>query len=274
MTHQADQNSNHDALNCSAARAELASLLYDDIADATRARLEAHLKTCSDCQAELANHQSTLSLLDGWDVNTDLSPLPELVLPDSQTESAPPAPLPFKQISRLARWRPILVGATAALVIFGCLALLGTNVEFQDGQMVVTVGNRELEQPTDNWPGDPKILLASLQSATRAETEGRIDTLLDSIENYLADRRSEEELRYQTLLRAVDIQRERDRQEQSALMQAMAQLIHDTDHQTQGALQEIRTQFEQQPEDTASFDVLDESEHDPALDLEGDQEIH
>ncbi len=273
MTNQQNPNQNSQALNCSAVRAELASLLYDDLDEATRAHLEEHLKTCDDCRAEYANHQSTLSLLDGWDVSTDLSPLPELVLPAPQIETAP-NPIPFKPISRLARWRPILVGATAALVIFACLALLGTQAQFQAGQLIVTIGNQDIEQPTNEFSGDPKIVLADMKSVARAETEGRIDTLLDSIENYLADRRTEEEFRYQALLRAVDIQRERDRQEQSALMQALAQLIHDTDHQTQGALNEIRTQFEQDPEDATSFDANEEPQHDAALDIEGDQEIH
>jgi hypothetical protein len=177
-------------LDCDAVRGELAALLYEELNAEARRRVEAHLETCPACRTELEAHRRTLRLLDQW-------PVPP---------TAPANVIPLASAARARRprwWRPVVIGAAAAAVVFAALGLLGTSVTFSDGRLVVSVGRgTPAAQP---GPDDAfEQYLPAVEAALREAIDTRLDSLLRSLDADLARLVSNEHRHRVALVQAVD----------------------------------------------------------------------
>jgi hypothetical protein len=111
-------------MNCKTCLADLPNLLLDPAApENTAAR--AHIAVCSDCARELAALESTMALLDSWEV-PEVSPyFDQKLAVRLREEQAAPAPGWFEQLkTRLLlntgrQFRPALAGAMALMLIAG-----------------------------------------------------------------------------------------------------------------------------------------------------------
>jgi anti-sigma factor RsiW len=99
-------------------------LLLDPAAPESAAA-RTHVATCSDCARELAEYQSTMSLLDAWEA-PEVSPyFDQKLAVRLREELEAPAPGWFEQIkTRLLlntgrQFRPALVGSLALLLVLG-----------------------------------------------------------------------------------------------------------------------------------------------------------
>ena len=112
------------AMNCKACQADLPNMLFDPAAP-QNAAARAHIAVCPACAQELAAIQSTMSLLDTWEV-PEVSPyFDQKLAVRLREEQASPAPGWFEQLkTRLMlntgrQFRPAMAGALALLLIAG-----------------------------------------------------------------------------------------------------------------------------------------------------------
>ncbi len=125
-----------------------AEYLYDEAAPARRARLEAHLRDCPDCQRQLAQWQDTRAALDAWQLPAARSPRPRATA------------------SEAARW------AVAALLVLG----LGW------------WGGRLAAPPAPDLGALRTAVAEELRPALEREFQTRLDATLQAAEQRHAER--------------------------------------------------------------------------------------
>jgi hypothetical protein len=115
---------NTNMIHCKACLADMPNLLLDPAAPESAAA-RAHIAACSDCAAELASLESTLSLLDDWQAPAISPYFDQRLAVRLREEQSAPAPGWFEQLkARLLfntgrQFRPAMVGAMALLLIAG-----------------------------------------------------------------------------------------------------------------------------------------------------------
>lgn len=221
MTHAEDQ-----PLDCPAARDELPALLYDDLDANLKQRVESHLETCDQCRAELEGHRRTMQLLDSWSVNSD-----HLAISADRNSS--------RSRLILASLRPISVGAAAALIVYAALAFIGTDVRRAHGQLTITFGRGSA--PTAPGLVDPESIVPMVRATAVEEMDQRYAAYLETLETGLAEFAQDQERRRQWLVRAVDLQRNRDRWQQAVLLRALADSFQNEAIQTHQAIDDLRS---------------------------------
>jgi hypothetical protein len=209
---------------CQTVRDELPGLLYDDLDADTRQRVQHHLESCPACAAELEELRRTVDALDAWSV-----------IPTRRTR-----PRLARAARRgLAAWlRPVSIGAAAALIPFTALILLGTDVHYADGRLVVSIGRG------DGAPGAPEIDLDAVAAVSRRvaaqEANARYGALLDALEERLADLENRAEDRRLLLAKTVDLCRDEDRRQQLAMIRALSQHLESEMLRTHEAIDDVR----------------------------------
>ena len=155
-------------MNCKTCLADLPNLLLDPAApENTAAR--AHIAVCSDCARELAALESTMALLDSWEV-PEVSPyFDQKLAVRLREEQAAPAPGWFEQLkTRLLlntgrQFRPALAGVMALLLIAGGLLSflpvlglwmlpLGLLLLAEDVPPLRRASDRVLDRVERRWP--------------------------------------------------------------------------------------------------------------------------
>ncbi|MHC4695187.1 MAG: anti-sigma factor family protein [Planctomycetota bacterium] len=232
-------------LDCRVVRDELPALLYDDLDAELERRVEQHLQSCEACRAELEGHRRTIQLLDTWSV--DSARLPELTA------------LPGWRRRRVLGWlRPVLTGAAAALVVFAVLGLLRSDVQYADGRLTVTIGGRS--SPTPSRVDDPGSIVPAVRAVARDEVDARFAALLEALEVGFVKFGELEEQRRMLLARAVDLRRDEDRRQQTAVLQALTDRLEAEAIWTHQALGDIRTWIAMNDQTPAVNDDLNRKE--------------
>lgn len=119
----------------------LVSYLYDECDAAERARVEAHLGSCAECRAEVAEFRNVRAQLADW-----APPNRELgftIVPASPAAAA--ATRPSWRSPRV--WLPAGLAAAAVLLLASAAAIANLDVRYgQDGLVIRTGWNHEVEQ--------------------------------------------------------------------------------------------------------------------------------
>jgi hypothetical protein len=224
-------------LDCRAARDELPALLYDDLDETLRGRIEGHLQGCDGCRAELAGHRRTMRLLDAWSVDT------------APPEDAGSPARPHRW--QLYGWlRPVLTGAAAALVVFALLGVLGADLQYENGRLTVTIGAGLSPASHDVDRAD------AVAPVVRDELDARCEELLRILDAELAEFGRREEQRRVLLANAVDLRRDEDLRRQETLLQKLAEHMGTEAVRTRHALDDIRTWIAMGERPAASDDNL------------------
>jgi len=124
--------------DCARFRAELAGLVYDELAPDPRAALEEHVSGCAACGEELATLRDTRRMLARWETPTTSEDPRALARAIVQRAAGAPAAAPAPRRARLVRLSAVL-SAVAAAVLF-LLALLGTQLNAGDGRLELSFG--------------------------------------------------------------------------------------------------------------------------------------
>jgi hypothetical protein len=196
-------------MNCETVREELPALLYDELEDIARHRVEEHLRECEPCRAELTGYRRAMRMLDEWS---------EVERPSrSRREWA------VRAGRRGWRWvRPAVMGAAAAVIAFAVLSLLGLSVSYNEGRLLLTFGSSP-----DIRPGAPDEAftkhLPVLQTAVQETMDTRIATLLEGLEADLVEIVNAEGQRQLLLVHALDQRRETDLRQFAAAVDVLVQ---------------------------------------------------
>ncbi|UCF34101.1 MAG: zf-HC2 domain-containing protein [Phycisphaerales bacterium] len=196
-------------MNCETVREELPALLYDELEDTVRQRVEEHLRQCEACRAELTGYRRAMHMLDEW----------------SEVER-PSQPRRERAIRPGRRgWRrvgPAVVGAAAAAIAFAVLSLLGLSVSYNEGRLLLTFGSSP-----DVRPGAPDEAFAehlpALRTAVQEAMDTRIATLLEGLETDLVEIVNAEGQRQLLLVHALDQRRETDLRQFAAAVDVLVQ---------------------------------------------------
>ncbi len=206
--------------DCEAVRAELPALLYDEVTEDARVSVEDHLRSCETCRAELTAHRETMRLLDRWSYPAH--------------EFHPPVPwAAASHRSRRDWWRPMLVGAAAALIAFTTLGVVGVSARYADGQLTVTLGRGGQYTP----PAVTELRLAehipAFQTVARRTVDARMGVLLDALEADLVEMGRNEDRLWSLALQAADERRNADLRRFAVVVEALSR-------QQEGAGQRVR----------------------------------
>jgi hypothetical protein len=213
-------------LDCQAARDELPALLYDDLDETLRRRVEEHLDACDECRAELDGHRRTMRLLDAWSVDTA-----------PPKDAGPPAQ---SHRWRVYGWlRPVLTGAAAAVVAFAVLGVLGADLQYEDSRLTVTIGARL--SPAINDLQRTEAIAPVVRAVAGDELDARCEALLRILDAKLVEFGRREEQRRVLFANAVDLRRDEDLRQQEALLQTLAEHVGAEALRTRHALDDIRT---------------------------------
>ncbi len=217
---------------------DLTAFLYDDLDADREAEVRAHVSTCERCQAELQSAQSTTRLLDTWSIE-------EHTWRQDNDDVGLSIGHPKSQAGAWNRFRPWWAGGIAAAVFFALFVMIGAQVEVQNGAFRLTIGTptavENIKQPTGAFAGDAEIVLTRFRNVAGEEADSRIETLLNTLEEYLAEFRRKEESRRLSLAQAVDRRIHEERLEHRLQLQALAQQLLFESSQARGAINEIRT---------------------------------
>jgi hypothetical protein len=194
-------------ITCEQAREELPALLYHEVTDDRKCGLEAHLRTCEPCRAELEAHRRTLHLLDQW-----------MLEPGQRKPGFPVTPQSHGM--HLGWFRPLLVGAAAALVAFTVLSLCGASISRSDGQWVISLG-RPHEDPAHASIVLPDGQRRAIRSVVDRALDRRLQDLLAALESDLAEMVQGEQRQRLLLASAVEEVRDADMQRFGAVIEAL-----------------------------------------------------
>lgn len=193
--------STHPPMDCQSARVELAALLYGDLDDGPKVRVESHLASCPECRAEFEAHRKTLQFLNAWTINEQTSV--------SVGQSGRPR-------RKLAWARPLLVGSAAAALVFAVLGALGGEVRYDRGRLTLSIGRADVSRP-ETAP-DLSRFAADLSTEFRGEVNGQFAALVTALDANLADLTRQQEVRRVLLLRALDERYFKDLQMQNQML--------------------------------------------------------
>jgi hypothetical protein len=196
-------------MNCETVREELAALLYDELEDTVRRRVEEHLHECEACRAELTGYRSAMHMLDEW------------------SEVERPSKSRHERVIRAGRrgWRwvrPAVVGAAAAAIAFAVLSLLGLSVSYNEGRLLLTFGSGP-DVRTGTADEAFAEHLPALQAAVQEAMDTRIATLLEGLEADLVEIVNAEGQRQLLLVHALDQRRETDLRQFAAAVDVLVQ---------------------------------------------------
>jgi hypothetical protein len=156
-------------MNCPDVRANLALLVYDDLAAADKHSIEQHVAQCPDCRKEyqaLQRVRRTLGMVAVPEVNIDL---PQLYRQAAE-----------RQERRLRRWRRLAIVAASAAAVLGLL-MLGHRLE----------ARIEAHQLVLRWGAPPVVpeTFAPAETATNtpAQSSSEQQLLLSELIHALAD---------------------------------------------------------------------------------------
>src|SRR5512138_3706752 len=137
----------------------LVSYLYDECDAAERGRVEAHLGTCAECRAEVAEFRNVRAQLAGW-----APPDRELgftIVPAFPAAAAASRAYWWRS-PRL--WMPAGLAAAAVLLLASAAAIANLDVRYgQDGLVIRTGWNHEVKPP------DGQTVTESGPAATRSK---------------------------------------------------------------------------------------------------------
>src|SRR5512140_11382 len=112
----------------------LVSYLYDECDAAERARVDAHLATCAECRAEVAEFRKVRAQLAGW------TP-PDRALGFTIFNATPATAAPTRPTWRSARvWMPAGLAAAAVLLLASAAAIANLDVRYGKDGLVVRTG--------------------------------------------------------------------------------------------------------------------------------------
>ncbi|UCE59959.1 MAG: zf-HC2 domain-containing protein [Phycisphaerales bacterium] len=225
------KNDNTKQVDCQTVREELPTLLYDELDGESRQLIEQHVEACQQCRDELEGFRRTLRLLDSWSVEA-----PETAEP-FKTHSSVESRLPI-------RLRPVLVGAAAAVIVFAILGWVGTDWQYADGQLVVTLGRGSMSA---SYLGqDLNTAVPMLRAVAREEADIRCNSLLTVIQENLVEFERQQEERRLALVGAVDVRRDEDWRHQMVMFQALAGGLEREVRYTNRALDDLWTHLSQE----------------------------
>ncbi len=232
----------------------LVSYLYDECDAAERARVEAHLATCAECRAEVADFRSVRARLAGW-----APPDRELgftISAHPATTAAPGEEGADRRTWRSARlWMPAGLAAAAVLLLASAAAIANLDVRYgKDGLVVRTGWRHEVPQsnsqvvkqstsPAVAQPSSPSVAQATpaVSQADLVALERRLKsewaaTTTRPVRVVSAAGANDEELlqRVQTLISESEHRQNRE------LAVRLAQVVRDFDTQRQTDLVRIQ----------------------------------
>lgn len=154
-------------MNCERAKNELAPFFYGDLEPGPRAEVERHLAECESCSRELGELREVVQ---GLEQRPNLTP--ELRLASNSARN-PRRPV----VTRLGRWAAL--GLTAAAAIALVFAIIGTEMEYADGRLTLT-----LSLAPQSEPSTPSALntRALVRTECRRQLAPKLDELAASIE--------------------------------------------------------------------------------------------
>lgn len=214
-------------MNCDEVRNEQPALLYGELEPGVREAVERHLVSCSACRAERDAHLRTMRLLNQW--------------PEAEPPAAAASPVP-REVSHalppagIFRFlRPIAFGAAAAAVLFGVLVLVGGEVRYAEGRLVVALGGG----PGPDGQPATWVPAAQVRELAGTECDRRIEGLLGLLREEFDEFNRRQERNRLLLAGAVDVQREQDRRLQWAALQALARGLGEDSAKQQRAIGEL-----------------------------------
>ena len=172
-------------MNCERVKTELAPLLYGDLDPGHRAEVESHLAECESCSRELDELREVVQCLKQ---RPNLTSDPGLAPGLARRPDRPTA-------MRLRRWAGIGVAAAAAVALV--FALIGTEVEYADGRLTLT-----LSLAPQGEPATPGIL--GTRALVRAECRRQLAPKLDELAASIEKSRKQQEERLLALAGIVE----------------------------------------------------------------------
>jgi hypothetical protein len=194
-------------ITCEAVREELPALLYDEAPNDRKRCLQAHLRACEPCRAELKAHRRTMNLLDQWTLE-----------PGKGRATFPWTPRPRGK--RFDGLRPVLIGTAAALIAFAALSMWGVSVSRLNGQWIVSLGHQQQDQmrAVDTLPHGQR---RAVRSIVDDALDYRLQELLVALEADLAGVVHGEQRQRLLLASAVEEVRDADAQRFGAVIDAL-----------------------------------------------------
>jgi len=176
-------------MKCEEYRLLMMDLMYEEIEDADRQRLETHLAQCAECRAELARLQSTVSTLSEWE---DVDPQLNLTFVNEPKRSL----WGWLPRFRPGQWIKGVGFAMAGLLLI--LSVSNTRIQVRDGAFTMQLGlfGTPATEPVANFVTAEQIeeynsqnmtlftqLLEEYSRQNKMETVMLLDGLYDEIEN-------------------------------------------------------------------------------------------
>jgi len=208
-------------LDCEAVRAELPALLYDEVTEDVRAAIDDHIRACATCCAELDAHRETMRLLDQWSY------------PAHEFHASVPWMVTSHR-SRRVWWRPVLVGAAAALIAFTMLNVVGASARYSDGQLTVTLGRGGPYSPPEATELRLAEHLPAFQTVAQRTVDARMGALLEALEADLVEMGLNEDRLWRLAVQAADQRRDED-------LRRFAVVIDALSRQQEGTVQRVRS---------------------------------
>jgi hypothetical protein len=119
-------------MNCHDCRNLLSDLVHDELADAHRADVDAHLASCAECAAEAAALRRTIELLGTLEPIEDPSDV-QAIVAAAGVDAVPVA-------ASAPRGRGVLVGLAAGVLLFLGLLAVSADVRYDGGRLTIAFG--------------------------------------------------------------------------------------------------------------------------------------
>jgi hypothetical protein len=209
----------------------IVGLLYDELTNAERKELQAHLAVCSECSAEVEGLRSTRTYLALWS-----PPEPDLGFRMIRGGSAPVEALP-----RPRRLAPLFALAAAAVIVLAAAAAIANvEIHYSSDGVTVRTGWADRTQIQAEGPGAPaarpvRSSMADGEPDALADLDRRVRTIEASVPNSttaLQLTRQQIRMSDAQLLRQVrQMLSEAQAQQKTAFAHQMLQVVRDVQQQ-------------------------------------------